>query len=84
MEDIVPKWLIQLLKWGGIALAVIFAIALYIVETSTPEAGAAAGETAAPIQLYWILLVVGVVAAIVGFVMERRKPAAGGGGWRAL
>ena len=75
-----PKWLIQPLKWGGIALAVIFAIALYIVETSTPEAGAAAGETTAPIQLYWILVVVGIVAAIVGFVAERRTPAAGGGG----
>ncbi len=80
MEDIVPKWLIQLLKWGGIALAVGFAIALYIIETSTPVIDAATGETAAPIQLYWILLVVGVVAAIVGFALERRKPAADGGG----
>ncbi len=50
------------------------------VETSTPVIDAAMGETAAPIQLYWILLVVGVVAAIVGFVLERRKPAAGGEG----
>ncbi len=80
MEDFVPKWVIKLLEWGGIALAVIFAITLYIIETSTPVIDAATGETAAPIQLYWILLVVGVVAAIVGFVMERRKPAAGGGG----
>ena len=75
-----PKWLIQLLKWGGIALAVIFAIALYIVETSTPEAAAAALETTVPIQVYWILVVVGIVAAIVGFVAERRIPAASGGG----
>ncbi len=82
MEDIVPKRLIELLKWGGVAVAVISAIALIYVEMflPTPEAGAAAGETAAPIQLYWILLVVGVVAVIVGFVVERRKPAAGGGG----
>ncbi len=75
-----PKWLIQLLKWGGIALAVIFGIPLYIVETSTPEAGAALGQITAPGPLYWILLVVGVVAAIVGFVLERRKPAAVDGG----
>ncbi len=75
-----PKWVIKLLEWGGIALAVIFAIALYIIETSTPVIDAATGETAAPIQLYWILVVVGIVAAIVGFVVERRKPAAGGEG----
>ncbi len=80
MEDFVPKWLIQLLKWGGIALAAFFAIVLYIVETSTLETAAAALETTAPIQVYWILVVVGIVAAIVGFVAERRKPAAGGGG----
>ncbi len=75
-----PKWVIKLLEWGGIALAVIFAIALYNIETSTPVIDAAAGETTAPIQLNWILVVVGIVAAIVGFVLERRKPAAGGGG----
>ncbi len=82
MEDIVPKRLIELLKWGGVAVAVISAIALIYVEMflPTPEAGAAPGQIAAPEPLYWVLLVVGVVAAIVGFVLERRKPAAGGGG----
>jgi hypothetical protein len=82
MEDIVPKWLIQLLKWAGIAVAVISAIALIYVEMflPTPEAGAAPGQITAPVQLYWGLLVVGIVAAIVGFVVERRKPAAGGEG----
>ncbi len=82
MEDIVPKWLIQLLKWGGVAVAVISAIALISIEMllPTPEAGAAPGQITAPVPLYWGLLVVGVVAAIVGFVVERRKPAAGGGG----
>ncbi len=77
-----PKWLIQLLKWGGIAVAVISAIALIYVEMllPTPEAGAAPGLITAPVPLYWGLLVVGIVAAIVGFVVERRKPAADGGG----
>ncbi len=77
-----PKWLIELLKWGGVAVAVISAIALIYVEMflPTPEAGAAPGQITAPVPLYWGLLVVGVVAAIVGFVVERRKPAAGDGG----
>ncbi len=77
-----PKWLIQLLEWGGVAVAVISAIALIYVEmlVPTPEAGAAPGQITAPVPLYWVLLVVGVVAAIVGFALERRKPAAGGGG----
>ncbi len=82
MEDIVPKWLIQLLKWGGGAVAVTSAIALIFIDLllPTPEAGAAPGQITAPVTLYWVLLVVGVVAAIVGFAVERRKPAAGGGG----
>ncbi len=77
-----PKRLIELLKWGGVAVAVISAIALIYVEmlVPTPEAGAAPGQITAPVTLYWALLVVGVVAAIVGFVVERRKPAADGGG----
>ncbi len=77
-----PKWLIQLLEWGGVAVAVISAIALIYVEMflPTPEAGAAPGQIAAPVPLYWVLLVVGVVAAIVGLVVERRRPAAGGEG----
>ncbi len=82
MEDIVPKWLIQLLIWGGGVVAVTSAIALIYIEMllPTPEAGAEPGQITTPVPLYWVLLVVGVVAAIVGFVVERRKPAAGGGG----
>ncbi len=77
-----PKWLIQLLIWGGGVVAVTSAIALISIEMllPTPEAGAAPGQITAPVLLYWVLLVVGVVAAIVGFVVERRKPAPGGGG----
>lgn len=63
--------LVAILKWGGIALAIAFAIALIVVESSAPAPEA--GETAAPVALYWVLLVVGVVAAIAGFVIERRK-----------
>lgn len=55
-----PTWLVPTVKWGGIALAVI----------APPEATAATDEAAT--TLYWILLLVGVVAAIAGFVMARR------------
>ncbi len=77
-----PKRLIELLKWGGGVVAVISAIALISIEMllPTPEAGAAPEQITAPVPLYWALLVVGVVAAIVGFAVERRSPAAGGEG----
>jgi hypothetical protein len=70
-----PTWLVPTLKWGGIALAIISAIAIiyvqYIAAAPTPEAGAATDE--APVTLYWVLLVVGIVATIAGFTMDRRK-----------
>lgn len=66
-----PKSLIPVLKWGGIALAVIFAIALVFGSGSEPAAGEAA-QDGAPTGLYWVLLVIGVAAAIVGFVMGGR------------
>ena len=69
-----PTWLVPTLKWGGIALAVIAALAIiyvqFIAAPAPPEAAAATDEAAT--TLYWILLLVGVVAAIAGFVMARR------------
>ena len=65
-----PTWLVPTLKWGGIVLAIIAAVAIlyvrFIAATPAPEAGA-------PMALYWILFAIGVVAAIAGFVLERRK-----------
>jgi hypothetical protein len=73
-EGTMPTWLVPTLKWGGIALAVIAAIAIvyvqFVATPAPPEATAATDE--APMTLYWILLLVGVVAAITGFVMGRR------------
>ncbi len=66
-----PNWLIPLLKWGGIALAGVFAIAVIYMETIVPIPES--DEISAPVALYWALLVVGVVAAIAGFVLDRRK-----------
>ena len=75
-----PKWLIQILRWGGLALAVLFAIALVLTQgqAPTPETGAAtttppAETAAAPVTLYWILLGIGVIAAVIGFISGRRR-----------
>ena len=69
-----PTWLVPTLKWGGIALAVIAAIAIiyvqFVATPAPPEATAATDE--APMTLYWILLAIGVVAAIAGFLIGRR------------
>jgi Na+/proline symporter len=69
-----PTWLVPTLKWGGIALAVIAAIGIiyvqFIAAPAPPEGTAATDE--ASMTLYWIMLLVGVVAAIAGFVIGRR------------
>ena len=69
-----PTWLTPLLKWGGILVAVVFAGTLiWIWQTAPgPEAGEEAARDA-PVTLYWVPLVVGVIAAIVGFALDRRK-----------
>ncbi len=76
-----PSWLILVLQWGGLALAVLSAAALiYVLGIMEPaaEAEAAAEQLTAPVTVYWILLVIGVVGAVAGFVMGRRKPMAAG------
>jgi hypothetical protein len=69
-----PTWLAVTLKWGGIGLATLAVIAIiyvqFIAAPAPPEATAATDE--APMTLYWIMLLVGVVAAIAGFALGRR------------
>jgi len=68
-----PSWLVPLLQWGGCALAIVSAAALiYVLGIMEP---AAEGEPiTAPVQVYWALLVIGIIGAVVGFVLARRKP----------
>ncbi len=68
-----PSWLLLILRWGGVALAVVSAVALIYVEllAPTPEAGAV--PSAAPVILYWVLLVIGAAAAIVGVAVGKPK-----------
>ena len=79
-----PSWLILVLQWGGLALAVLSAAALIyflgIPGIMEPVAGgeATAEQLTAPVTMYWVLLVIGVVGAVVGFVLGRRKPTAVG------
>ncbi len=65
-----PSWLTVALKWGGVAVEIVFAAALIWVGLSAPDAEGAL--SAAPVELYWVLLAVGVIAAIVGFAMGKR------------
>ena len=59
-----PAWLIPTLKWGGIALAIVFVIVLIDLQLApAPQTGDAVSE--APTTLYWILLVIGVVTWLV-------------------
>ncbi len=66
-----PSWPTVTLKWGGGAVAIVFAAALIWVEQSAPDAKGAL--SAAPVEVYWGLLAVGVIAAIIGFAVK--KPA---------
>ncbi len=75
-----PSWLILVLQWGGLALAVLSAAALiYFLGIMEPAAGgeAAAEQVTAPITMYWVLLVIGVVGAAVGFAQGRHSPGGG-------
>jgi hypothetical protein len=82
MEGAMPRWLVPVLLWGGLALAVVSGAALiYVLRVIEPgaEAEGTAAEITAPVTLYGILLVAGIVAAIGGFVLGRRTPEGGAG-----
>ena len=75
-----PKWLILVLQWGGLALVVVSAAALiYVLGIMEPaaEGEGMAEQVTAPVPVYWVLLVIGVVGAVIGFVLGRRSPGGG-------
>ena len=75
-----PSWLTPVLQWGGLALAVVSAAALiYVLGIMEPaaEGEGTADQITAPVPVYWVLLVIGVVGAVLGFVLGRRKPTGG-------
>jgi hypothetical protein len=76
MEDAMPNWLVLVLRWGGLALAVVMAATLIFLRYAgpAPEAGATPEPTTAPLTLYWILLAIGLIAAAIGFTVRRLKP----------
>ncbi len=55
-------------------MAVAAAAGLIYVEFLMPTAEEVPVETTAPLTLYWVLLVVGVVAAAVGFFVVAATP----------
>lgn len=68
-----PSWLVPVLQWGGAALAIVSAAALIYV-LGIMEPAAEGGQITAPVTVYWVLLVIGIIVAVVGFVLARRKP----------
>ena len=70
-----PGWLTALLKWGGSAVTIISAIAvIYVVMVARPPEG---GDSGAPMTLYMVLIVGGLAAAIIGWLLDRRKGSSG-------
>jgi len=60
-----------MVKWGGIVLTILMAVALVYLEISPRTS--AEGATAAPVTRYWVLLAIGLAAAIIGVVVDWRK-----------
>lgn len=61
-----PGWLIRVLKWGGLALFGVNALALILVMVSGPPS-----QDAAPAGGYLTMALFGLVAWIAGLVADR-------------
>ncbi len=64
-----PISLTNVLKWGGSGAAIVFATGL-IVEVMGVESGV-------PVTLVLVLMVAGLAAAILGWLLDRRKGSSG-------
>ncbi len=65
-----PGWLTGLLKWGGYTVTIISVIAVVYVEVVAPPPEGS--DSGAPVTLY-VVLIVGGLAAIIGWLLERRQ-----------
>ncbi len=77
-----PRWLVLLLRWGGPALVVVFAIPLFVIgpmgpHMGTPGVNVVPETTDAPLLLYWIFVLIGAVAAFVGWLAAGSRSGAG-------
>ncbi len=70
-----PGWLTALLKWGGYTVTIISVIAVVYVEIVAPPPEGS--DSGAPVALYLVLIVGGLAAAIIGWLLERRQISAG-------
>ncbi len=66
-----PGWLTALLKWGGSAVTIISVIAVVYVEVVAPPPEGGASER--PMTLFGALMVAGLAAAIIGWLLKRRQ-----------
>ena len=56
------------LRTAVVSAAALIYVELFLMRTAEE----APVESTAPVELYWILLVIGVIAAIIGFFGRRR------------
>ncbi len=60
-----PGWIVWVIKWGGLVIAIVALMSILFVETFAPVPEA----TTQPGQV--IMLAVGLILALVGFIMQR-------------
>ncbi len=62
-----PGWVTNVLKWGGSLVTIISAIAAVYVEVAMPQPEGGWTVANMPMTLFVVLIVVGLVAAIIGW-----------------
>jgi hypothetical protein len=60
-------WIVWLIKWGGLVVAIVALLSILFVESFAPVPEA----TTQPGQV--IMLAIGLILALIGFILERRS-----------
>ena len=60
-------WIVWLIKWGGLVVAIVALLSILFVESFAPVPEA----TTQPGQV--IVLAIGLILALIGFILERRS-----------